>query len=171
MRLFSLLLFIVLCCACEGNTAARKAARGPNFVSDPDHLYFKNTRIRHYQAEEVTNRATIFRHEALYNSDAQLRLVLIDNWLQDRALIRFELLPEIKDWHLEVHRANNQAEQLLFSDPPSNEYLDSLATILLGKDELYVRSRTDTIFPAFPNGAGRAAARTVILDYLRLVGH
>jgi hypothetical protein len=171
------ILALLLFSACEGNTAARKAARGQNFVPDPNHLFFKNTRARHYSAEEVTNRATIYRHEGLFQSDAHLRPVLIDNWLQDRAVIRFELLPEVlnvpdlPDWVLKTRIKNGEEQVLTLSIPPTNRELDQLMAVLNGKEELFLFLQTDTIMPAFPDEAGRKHARTVIKDYLTLVGH
>ncbi len=170
MRLISIFCLLIFCWACEGNTAARKAARGPNFVPDANHLYFKNTRAWHYRAEEVTNRATIFRHDDLLNSTAHLLPVIIDNWLQDRAVIRFEVRPEVTDWNLQVVRQNGRRDTVALSVPPANEELTNLATILLGNDELYLHPSPDTALLAFPDAPGRAAARVVLLDYLRLVG-
>jgi hypothetical protein len=42
---------------------------------------------------------------------------------------------------------------------------------LYSTEELFLISPTDTILPAFPDEAGRKHARTVIKDYLTLVGH
>lgn len=164
-------LLLVCCSACEGNTAARKAARGANFVPDPNHLYFKNTRARHYRAEEITNRATIYRHDALFRSEARLFPVLIDNWLQDRAILRFETVPELPDWTLGPISESGQDKALTFSTPPTNEELDALITALRGEEALFLFSTLDSILPAFPDEAGRRYARTVVNDYLTLVGH
>lgn len=167
-------LVLALCCACEGKTAARKAARGANFVPDPNHIFFKNTRARHYRAEEITNRATIYRHDGLFESEAHLRPVLIDNWLQDRAVIRFELFPDVtefSDWMLGTKGDPGYDYDLTFSTPPTNEELSKLATALQGTEELFLFSQIDTIMPAFPDEAGQKHARTVIKDYLTLVGH
>lgn len=174
MLKFLPLLILLICCSCEGKTAARKAARGPNFVPDPNHLFFKNTRARHYRAEEVTNRATIYRHEGLFESEAHLRPVLIDNWLQDRAVIRFELLPDVSDisnWKVATKENSSKNYDLTFSTPPTNEELSQLATALQGTEELFLFWQIDTIMPAFPDEAGRKHARTVIKDYLTLVGY
>ncbi|WP_020566672.1 hypothetical protein [Neolewinella persica] len=168
------LLILLICCACEGRTAARKAARGPNFVPEPNHLFFKNTRARHYNAEEVTNRATIYRHGGLFQSAANLRPALIDNWLQDRAVIRFEIapdLPDLTDWTLKIQRRSGAEEALLLSTPPTNRELVKLMAVLNGKEALFLFSPIDTILPAFPDEAGRQHARTVIKDYLTLVDH
>jgi hypothetical protein len=167
-------LVLLLCCACEGNTAARKAARGANFVPDPNHIFFKNTRARHYRAEEITNRATIYRHDGLFESEAHLRPALIDNWLQDRAVIRFEYFPEVSDvtdWTLGTRGNPDKDYDLTFSTPPTNEELSKLVTALRGTDELFLYSQIDSIIPAFPDDAGREHAQTVIKDYLTLVGH
>ncbi|MFT5997586.1 MAG: hypothetical protein ACI81P_000031 [Neolewinella sp.] len=165
------LLVLLLCCACEGKTAARKAARGPNFVPDPNHLFFKNMRARHYRAEEITNRATIYRHDGLFKSEAHLRPVLIDNWLQDQAVIRFELSPDYPDWYLVTSKEAKESRRLSLSTPPTNEELLQLATVLQSNDGLSLSFMIDSIMPAFPDEAGRKHAQTVIKDYLTLVGH
>ncbi len=166
-HLLPLLLLFPILLTCEGNTAARKTARGTNFVSDPDHLYFKNTRARHYAAAEITQRATIYRHGALFASAANLRPILIDNWLQDRAIIRFDGKAGTPDWKLETQQGN-QWETIALSVPPTNEELADLHDVLLGKAELRIISSADTL-PAFPDATGRAEARAVLNDYLRLV--
>ena len=164
-----LLLLLPVLLACEGNTAARKAARGENFVSDPDHLYFKNTRAHHYAAEEITQRATIYRHDGLFKSEANLRPTLIDNWLQDRAIIRFEAPETMPDWKLQSF-TNEVWGVVKLSVPPTNKELHALNDLLLTKDELRLSSPTDTL-PAFPTASGRTEARAVLNDYLRLVGY
>lgn len=163
-----LLLLLPFLFTCEGNTAARKAARGTNFVSDPDHLYFKNTRARNYAAEEIPQRATIYRHGGLYGSEANLRLVLIDNWLQDRAIIRFDDPSGTPGWKLQAF-TDGRWRVVELSVPPTNEELDGLNDLLLGKDDLQIISSTDTL-SAFPASSGRPEAREVLNDYLRLVG-
>ena len=168
-KLLLLLLLFPLIFACEGNTAARKTARGENFVSDPDHLYFKNTRARHYAAEEVAERATIYRHDALFASDANLRPALIDNWLQDRAVVRFELEGVAPGWALEA-KDDDGWRRVPLSTPPTNEELGALNGILLGNAGLRIIARKDTL-PAFSESSGRKEARTVLTDYLRLVGY
>lgn len=169
LKYLTLLLMLPFLLTCEGNTAARKAARGENFVSDPDHLYFKNTRARYYAEEEITQRATIYRHGELFNSEANLRPALIDNWLQDRAVIRFEQNGGSTDWELTAF-TQEKWQKVKLSVPPTNEELNTLSTLLLGKDELRIISAKDTL-PAFPDDAGRTGARTVLIDYLRLVGY
>ena len=175
MLKFLPILLLLLCSACEGNTAALKASRGTNFVPDPNHLFFKNTRARHYRAEEITNRATIYRHDGLFQSEANLRLVLIDNWLQDRAVIRLELTPELsawaETWSLMAGNGTQSAQKFTLSTPPTNEELDQLLTSLQSTDNLYLSIPADTLRLAFPNEAGRKHARTVIKDYLTLVGY
>ncbi len=168
LKYLILLLSLPFLLTCEGKTAARKAARGENFVSDPDHLYFKNTRARYYAAEEIVQRATIYRHDGLFASEANLRMALIDNWLQDRAVIRFEPQNSVTDWQLET-RMEDGWHKVTLSVPPTNEELDAMNDLLLGKAELRLISPPDTM-PAFPDANGRKDARAVLNDYLRLVG-
>lgn len=169
LKYLALLLLFPLVFACEGNTAARKAARGENFVSDPDHIYFKNTRARHYAAEEITQRATIYRHDGLFESEANLRPIMIDNWLQDRAVIRFNHPNGTPGWELQVF-TKEEWRAVELSVPPTNKELDVLNRLLLGKDDLRLSSPTDTL-PAFPKSSGRKETRSVLNDYLRLVGY
>ena len=166
-RLLPVLLLLALT-ACTGRTAERKLARGSNFVSDPDHLYFKNVRARHYRAQEITNRATLYRHDDLFASAATLRPVLVDNWLQDRAIIRFEVPTEFPGWEVEA-KTDTAWVAVPLTVPPSNEELTALNAILLGNQPLRLITRRDT-FDAFPDGAGRAEARVTLVDYLALVG-
>ncbi|MCX8209873.1 MAG: hypothetical protein OTI34_02430 [Lewinella sp.] len=168
LKYLTLLLMLSFLFTCEGNTAARKVARGENFVSDPDHLYFKNTRARHYAAEEIVQRATIYRHDGLFDSEANLRPTLIDNWLQDRAIIRFDYPTDTTNWELQAFTDEAWSEVEL-SVPPTNEELDVLNNLLLGKEELRLSSPTG-ILPAFPAASGRTEARAILNDYLRLVG-
>jgi hypothetical protein len=153
--------------ACEGNTAARKAARGTNFVPDPNHIYFKNIRARHYRATEVTNRATLYHHEDLYDSEAHLLTELVDNWIQDRALIRLNSRPELPAWEL-IAQKDGAWQPVPLATPPTNEELAALAGLLRSPTPLLIVAPTDTL-TAFPNGGGRQEALTVLYDYLRLV--
>lgn len=166
-----LFLLLLACFACEGNTDARKAARGENFVPDPNRIYFQNTRVRHYLAEEVTDRAVIYRHDALYRSAARLLPVLVDDWLQDRAYLRFDTRPELSSWQLEIHQPDEAARPLALSAPPTNAELTALSAALLEGQELILRSTADSLLSAFPSDEGRAEARRVINDYLALVGY
>lgn len=152
---------------CEGNTAARKAARGTNFVPDPNHIYFKNIRARHYRATEVTNRATLYHHEDLYDSEARLLAELVDNWIQDRALIRFSTRPEMANWRLAAKKTDGLVP-IPLTAPPTNGELARLFGLLSSPTPLLLVTASDTL-PVFPNGAGREETRVVINDYLRLV--
>ena len=154
--------------ACDGDTVDRKELRGVNFVSDPDHLYFKNVRARHYRAEDVPNRATIYRHDDLYDSPANFRLALIDNWLEDRATLRYEVRTEHPAWELQA-ASDSGWVSLTLPVPPTPTALSALNDRLLSPRELRLVSPTDTL-AAFPEGRGRTDARYVIADYLRLTG-
>ncbi|MEM9930454.1 MAG: hypothetical protein AAF840_11590 [Bacteroidota bacterium] len=72
---------------------------------------------------------------------------------------------------MDVIDTQQQLAPVELSTPPTNEELAQLAQLLLGNDQLQLRSSTDSIVPAFPEARGRTAARSVILDYLRLVGY
>lgn len=166
LRYLPLLLLLALT-ACEGNTAARKAARGTNFVPDPNHIYFKNVRAHHYSTTEVTNRATLYHHDELYDSEAHLLAELVDNWIQDRALIRFSVRPELANWQLSAKK-DDTLSPIALSTPPTNEELAGLTRTLRSPTPLFLVGPADTL-SAFPDGAGRQEVRVVISDYLRLV--
>jgi len=170
---FLFLLFLLALIACDGNTAARKAAKGPYYVSDPDHLYFKNTRLRHYNADESRQEATVYRHADLLASQAALIPVLLDNWLADQATLRFDVRTDPAEaaitqaFRLDVRKVTGwQAVPLTV--PPTQEELVELRNHLATQRELRVVRGIDTL-AAFPDEA-RKAAREVLDDYLRLVG-
>ena len=166
--LFCLVALLLSLPACQGRTAERKAARGTNYVADPDQIYFKNVRARHYRAEEVPNRATIYRHEDLYDSPARFRLALIDNWLDDRATLRYEVDSQHPAWELQYAR-DSAWTTVELATPPRDSNLHRLSRVLLSTAPLRLASPLDTV-DAFPGGRGRTETRLVIADYLRLVG-
>lgn len=170
--LLPLLLFSLF--ACEGDTAARKAARGPHFVSEPDHLFFKNTRLRHYQAEEAQGAPTSYRHDKLLASEATLLPVLLDNWLEDQASLRFDVRrspaeqAKTEPFRLDVAK-DGSWEVVRLSVPATNEEIAEIRQYLVRNRELRIVMAADTL-TAFP-GTAQAAAREVLDDYLRLVAH
>ena len=84
MRILSLCLFgILLFSACEGGTRERRAARGADYVSDPDHLYFRNVRSRDYRATSLAEGVESYRHDDLADSGPALEIR--DHWIEDRA--------------------------------------------------------------------------------------
>lgn len=87
MRYSSLVILplLLLLTACEGGGAERRAARGDTFVSDPDHLYFKNMRSRDYRAAELREGVDAYYHDGL---DGEL--VIVDDWLEDRATLQLD---------------------------------------------------------------------------------
>lgn len=170
--LFPILLFGLFLSSCEGNTAARKAARGPDYVSAPDRLYFKNTRLRHYAADERREDITVYRHDDLLESEATLLPAIVDYWLEDRANIRFEVRLNNEEtgvprpFRLDVYTQDNWTP-IRLSAPPTNEELASLQRYLSTQQELRLVMGVDTLSP-FP-GEARAAGKEVLDDYLRLV--
>ena len=170
-----LLVFFTLCLlfsACEGNTAARKAARGTDYVSAPDRLFFKNTRQRHYAADERREDITVFRHDKLTASDATLHPVIVDHWLEDRAAIRFdvrtdqEATPTPRPFRLDLQRSTGW-ETLALTVPPTLEELTRLRTQLSTQQDIRLVMGLDTLV-AFP-GDSRREAKVVLDDYLRMV--
>lgn len=175
MKLPHLSLIALLCLsvfACEGNTAARKAARGPDYVSAPDRLYFKNTRLRHYAADERREEVTVYRNDDLMNSEARLIPAIVDYWLEDRATIRFEVRPDDtsavfpRPFRLDLWQ-QKEWQPLRLTAPPTVEELVRLRGHLATQRDMRMVMGVDTLVP-FPGGA-RAAAKEVLDDYLRLV--
>ncbi|MGB3801824.1 MAG: hypothetical protein WA952_18545 [Lewinella sp.] len=81
-RILSGIGLCLLLVACDGDTRNRRAERGENFVSDPDHLYFMNTRSRDYLSTTVEEGVEVFRYDDL---DGDPDLLIRNNWLDDRA--------------------------------------------------------------------------------------
>ncbi|THH39810.1 hypothetical protein [Neolewinella litorea] len=98
--------FLSLCClcsllllpACDGQTRERRTARGEDFVSDPDHLYFRNVRSRDYRAVTLSEGLEAYYHDDL---EGEPSLIIRDNWLDDRAELllgdRPLSLPEVRE--------------------------------------------------------------------------
>ncbi len=83
MRLLSLCcLCLVLLTACEGGARERRAARGEDYVSDPDHLYFRNIRGRDYRSRTIEEGVDRYVHDDL---GEEANLYILDRWLEDRA--------------------------------------------------------------------------------------
>ena len=119
IRLVSALGLCLLCIACEGDTRSRRSERGDNFVSDPDHLFFMNTRSREYRSSTPQEGVELFRHDDL---DGDPELIIRNNWLTDRAdllLGQAVLSPE------EAARLQNEiaagAGELVFSSEAQRE--------------------------------------------------
>lgn len=174
LYLFPVIILSILLTNCEGNTAARKAARGPDFVSSPDRLYFKNTRLRHYAADERREDVTVYRHDDLQESEATLLPVIVDYWLEDRASIRFEVRVDSgaeaipRPFRLDLYQ-QKQWNPIRRTAPPTNEELNILRRHLSTQQDLRIVMGVDTLTP-FP-GEARTAAKEVLDDYLRLVGN
>lgn len=173
MRYLILALSLMLLTACEGNTAARKAARGDDYVSAPDRIYFKNTRLRNYAADERREDVTIYRHDDLWESESVLLPAIVDHWLEDRADLRFEVRTGPNDealprpFRLDLNRSTGW-ETLALTVPPTVEELTRLRSHLATQQDLRIVMGLDTLNPFL--GEARADAKTVLDDYLRLVG-
>ena len=169
-----LLCLLFLLSACEGNTRQRRADRGENYVPDADHLFFKNTRQREYAAEERAEGLTVFLHDDLRASNARVVPIIIDNWLNDRARLRFDLradgqtvTPE-RPFRLDVEQDAGW-EVIPLTVPPTNAELARLRFHLGTSRDVRAVSGLDTL-EAFP-GPARRFAKEVLDDYLRLVNH
>lgn len=173
LQLLIISVLLTLFTACDGNTAARKAARGDDFVSDPDHLFFKNTRLRNYDADERREDVTVYRHDDLWNSEAILLPAILDYWLEDRAALRFEVRTEQGEearpqpFRLDLNRPSGW-ETLPLTSPPTLEEINRLRAHLATQQDLRIVMGLDTLNP-FP-GDSRKDAKVILEDYLRLVG-
>ncbi|OAV42928.1 hypothetical protein [Lewinella sp. 4G2] len=175
MQYFVLALFACLCLCtlgCDGNTKARRAAKGESFVPDPNYLFFKNTRQADYRVLDGGDRGNHFTHDDLYDSDATLLPVIYDNWLEDQAF-------------LELHTRTQQGPagpsgkvELLITSPKgtnavslparlSYDNAEQLKHHLTTNREINWVTGGDTLV-AFP-GLARDYATITINDYLRLV--
>ena len=78
----ALAVLLALLAACDGGTRERRADRGSHYVSDPDHLFFMNTRSREYRQSSPEQGVDLFRHDDLPGPP---ELVIRNDWLTDRA--------------------------------------------------------------------------------------
>ncbi|NJC27758.1 hypothetical protein [Neolewinella antarctica] len=172
MLKFLPLLFLLSILSCDGNTKARKAARGENFVPDPNYLFFTNTRQQQYRLVSAGEAGNYFTHDDLLNSDAALVPVIHDDWLDDRA-------------YLQLHTRKTGASptpsgpiELLITSPtgdnqvtlpakPDAAALGQLDNHLSTNRPVRIILGQDTL-DAFP-GLAREQAREAIFDYLRLI--
>lgn len=174
MRLLLLTLLTCSLVACDGNTAARKAARGEHFVAEPNKIFFNNTRVRDYRTDDARQGTSVHRHADLLGSDAPLVPVIVHNWLADRASVRFELRqgpqsePLPRPFRLDLERRGSW-QTLALTVPPTTEELTRLRTHLATRRNVRIVMGPDTLNP-FP-GDTRDYAREAIDDYLALVGH
>lgn len=82
LRLAALALLLTVLPGCDGSTRERRAERGTHYVSDPDHLFFMNTRSRAYRQRSPAEGIDEFRHDDLPGPPD---VVIRNNWLADRA--------------------------------------------------------------------------------------
>ena len=90
----ALLFCFSLGCGAPGPSTETDAS-SPYFVDDASYLYFKNLRVKDYTLEEQPEpRLDLYRHrkQAETLTAPGLRITLVDNWLQDEAYLRIELV-------------------------------------------------------------------------------
>lgn len=165
---------LLLLTACQGKTQERRAARGENYVPDADHLYFKNTRLREYAAEDKAEGLTIYTHDDVLEGPARVVPILIDNWINDRARLRFDLRADGKTitpnqpFRLDVRLEENW-DPIPLNVPPANAELVRLRHYLATSQDLRLVIGLDTL-DAFPADS-RRDVKEVVDDYLRLVDY
>ncbi|WP_420459184.1 hypothetical protein [Neolewinella sp.] len=113
MRLLLLFLLCVLLTACDGNTRDRRAARGGDYVSAPDHLYFQNIRSRDYRAVTPEQGIVAYHHDDL-GADAEL--VLVEYWLEDRAELQLDGQSLARDQVTALRQAVATGKSVAFSE-------------------------------------------------------
>lgn len=170
--LFLFSLIPLLFAACDGNTAARKTARGENYVPAPNRIFFKNTRARQYTAEDLPANYTVYRHEDMLASDAALIPTIVDRWMEDRAQLLLETRlengdpPQGRPFRMEV-LLDEEWQVISLTTPPSVNEVKTLKDHIYQDHQLRIVSGVDTL-NAFPENA-RSAAREVFSDFLRLI--
>ena len=128
-RLVSALGLCLLCFGCEGDTRNRRVERGDNFVSDPDHLFFMNTRSRDYRSSTPEEGVDLFRHDDL---DGDPELIIRNNWLDDRAelLLRGDVLTPAEVLRLRDEIGSGSGDLKFSSDAERDAVLEVLADYL-----------------------------------------
>ena len=167
-------LLFLFCLACDGGTKSRKAARGENFVPDPNALFFKNTRQRDYRSVDRGDGGNYFTHQDLYGSGAKLIPVIHDDWLDDRAYLQLQTRaaagPASPAGNITLLISSATGENAVtLKAQPQNKAVAQLQHHLNTNREIRILIGADTL-DAFPGDARRYAQET-LADYLRLVGH
>lgn len=179
MRLINLLCMLLMTSAlftCNPTPRNSAVAGDPEFVSDPDHIYFKNLRTRDYQQKRVEEGVDRYLHSDLVDSRAHLQPYLLDRWIDDRAELRLAIRTTQNDeahevpFELELTPTDGQMELLEIAGPLNLERVLLLRQALNGKQPIYLNADGERV-TAFPNGVGKSDAKEVIKDYLRLVGY
>lgn len=164
-----LLLSLFLIVACEGGGEERRSSRGEYYVPDPNYLYFKNTRGRNYVTEEGADKAILWQHDDLFSSEAMLRPVIRDVWLEDQAYLMLTAENATgNSFRLEAGVGEEAWEFVPVSFPLTLAQSRQLRQILGTQRRLRLITPADTLL-AFPAAPGRAAAKEVLDDYLRLL--
>lgn len=83
-----LLVFGLFFAACQGDSRQSYGDATGLHVSEADHLFFKNTRLRYYRAQEdEASKMTYYFHEKLAADTFPLQLYLVDNWIHSKAFL------------------------------------------------------------------------------------
>ncbi len=113
MRLLVLFLLCILITACDGGTRDRRAARGDDYVSAPDHLYFQNIRSRDYRAATPEEGIVAYHHDDLGTG---AKLVLVEYWLEDRAELQLDGQALAHDQVAALRQAVQTGKSVAFSE-------------------------------------------------------
>ena len=174
MRPLTLLLLasLLLQLACDGATRDRRRARGEFFVSDPDHIYFMNTRTRDYADRPLEDGLTLYLHEEQTALGAPVQFAIRDNWFDDEAYLEVRYVGVSQgnetvgpDFGLQVREGESWAPVPV----RTVAHLTALRRMIASNRELRVYNYGETR-EALPEGKARGVALEVLDDYLRLVG-
>lgn len=166
---------------CGGPTPpAETDSTSPFFVDDASYLYFKNLRVRDYALEEQREpRLDFYRHrkqeEVLMTPG--LSITLIDNWMEDAAYLRIELVDSsgIVSQPVEltpVYEQTSTAVSYALGKGQREAALGlarELQKALRQKRELVFTVRGGAVGELWIRAAEFAPQLTTINDYLRLI--
>ncbi len=178
MRIKLVFLLLLGLCACAdapprtgtGNRAFRTTA--------PSHLYFKNMRAADYTTtEDEATRADIYRYRDYPDTAAvpMLLPVIVDNWLEDEAYIRFQLIPYPEGYAMPlriVYPGSEGADTLVLTGtgPVSQlAFAESLYARLQRNATGSVVTKSGSLSKLTPGEDGQIWTKTVLQDYFRLV--
>ncbi len=153
----------------------------PFFVDDASYLYFKNLRVKDYTLEEKADpRLDIYRHrrQATALSAPGLAVTLVDNWLEDEAYLRIELVdsggvvaaPVVLIPEYSRNAATERFTVGAGQPAAAVALARELSTVLQQRRELTFRTDETPARSLRIRSADFGPQLTTIKDYLRLIG-
>lgn len=187
MRLFSngsgsipqlLPLLLLWLCACD--EAPPRSGTGDRALrtTAPSRLYFKNVRASDYAStEEDASRADIYRFRDFPDTAAAPMLlpVIVDNWLEDEAYVRFATIPYPQGYARPLQLIGQTAGQpdtltLNATDPAAQlAFAERLYRMLKRNGRISIVTTDPNSRSLGLDESGQQWTLTVLEDYLRLV--